>query len=86
MAIISPEQSGSFSYRYKDKHFFKQRVIITCYISELIIDKMDSKEKNIDTYPGDARSAGDKKATPCEVKEDVKELNNNPRNSDDEMP
>lgn len=47
---------------------------------------MDSKEKNIDTYPGDARSAGDKKATPCEVKEDVKELNNNPRNSDDERP
>lgn len=47
---------------------------------------MDSKEKNIDTYPGEARSAGDKNVTPCEVKEDVKELNNNPRNSDDEMP
>lgn len=47
---------------------------------------MDSKEKNIDTYPGEVRSAGDKKVTPCEVKEDVKELNNNPRNSDDEMP
>lgn len=47
---------------------------------------MSTKEKYIDTYPGDARSAGDRKATPCEVKEDVKELNNNPRNSDDEMP
>ena len=32
---------------------------------------MDSKEKNIDTYTGEARSAVDKYATPCEVNVDV---------------
>jgi len=37
--------------------------------------------------PGAAADADDKgKATPCEVKEDVKQLNNNPRNTDMEMP
>lgn len=38
-------------------------------------------------FPGVAEDAGEnEKATPDEVKRDVKNLNNNPRNSDDEMP
>lgn len=38
-------------------------------------------------FPGVATNrADDNKTTPCMVKEDVKELNNNPRNTDADMP
>ncbi|MDO4319679.1 MAG: hypothetical protein Q4C34_03810 [Bacteroidales bacterium] len=39
------------------------------------------------TLPGAAADAHDEgKATPCEVRQDVKHLNNNPRSTDNEMP
>lgn len=50
---------------------------------------MDKKKTIDDTakYPGMAADSGvDTKPTPTEVIEDVRELNNNPRDNDDKMP
>ena len=46
-----------------------------------------NSKKGVDKYPGVETNVADKnKVTPDMVKEDVKELNNNPRNNDVEMP
>ena len=46
-----------------------------------------NNKKGVDKYPGVETNVADKnKVTPDMVKEDVKELNNNPRNNDVEMP
>lgn len=48
---------------------------------------MDKKIKDADIYPGVATDIADnEKANKAEVKQDVKELNNNPRNNDVKMP
>ncbi|MCM1028719.1 MAG: hypothetical protein NC342_05905 [Pseudoflavonifractor sp.] len=47
------------------------------------------RDKDADAmeYPGVANNkADDDKVNPCLVKQDVKELNNNPRNGDMQMP
>lgn len=48
---------------------------------------VDKKETDALEYPGVANNIADKgKVDKCLVKEDVKELNNNPRNTDMQMP
>lgn len=48
---------------------------------------MDKENKNAGMYPGVATDIADNETVnKTEVKEEVKELNNNPRNTDDKMP
>lgn len=48
---------------------------------------MDKENKNAGIYPGVATDIADSEAVnKKEVKEDVKKLNNNPRNTDNKMP
>lgn len=46
-----------------------------------------TEAREVDFYPGVAEDvADDEKTTACKVKADVRELNNNPRNTDIDMP
>lgn len=46
-----------------------------------------TEAREVDFYPGVAEDVtDDEKTTACKVKDDVKELNNNPRNTDIDMP
>ncbi len=46
-----------------------------------------SEARNVDFFPGVAEDIADKeKTTDCEVRADVRDLNNNPRNTDIDMP
>lgn len=78
----SDEDTGDNTEHLQDRDCYNSKVNNTT-----TPDTMDKKSEEMLEYPGmAANAADDEKVNPELVKQDVKELNNNPRNNDVEMP